>query len=186
MLFRYAVTLLTSLLATGMLVHAWRQRSYGLKCLAAWMLSLAACAWVIVLSIGPDRRMSAVGLLLVPLLSTPAGPLLLGYVQHALQGRRLHPAWFAPFAAHLAAALLLGTGLNRWISLTSVIWLEYACLLLSWWVWARSDASARDRVAVASVLAAVSAFGLWQSTLSHGDWSRRATATVTDLSSRPR
>lgn len=48
----------------------------------------------------------------------------------------------------------------------------------------------RDRRRLAAgacfVLAAVSAFGLWQSTLSHGDWSRRATATVTDLSSRPR
>jgi AraC-like DNA-binding protein len=159
-LLRNVVALLTTMLAIGMLVQAWRQRSYGLRCLAAWMLTLAACAWVIVLSIGSTRRMSPLGLLLVPLLSTPAGPLLLGYVLHAMRAERLRPAWFLPFAVHLAAAILLGVELNRWISLTSVIWLEYVCLVIAWWVWARSGVSARDRAVTGGVLAAVTALQL--------------------------
>jgi AraC-like DNA-binding protein len=151
------VALLLTILAFGTLAHAWRRRSYGLRCLAVWTLTLAACAWC---EVSTTMRVSPLGQLLVPLLSTPAGPLLLGYVQHVLRGERLNPAWFLPFAAHLVAAILLGTELNRWISLTSVIWLEYACLLVAWWVWARSGVPGRDRIATGSVLIAVTALHL--------------------------
>lgn len=152
------VAVLTTLLAFGIGVQAARQRSFGLGCLSLWMASLAACAWAIVL-FGTARGPSPVSYLLLALFSTPAGPLLYGYVLHVTHGRRLHAAWFLPFALHLAAVLAFGTRLNAYVSLTSVIWLEYAFLIASWAVWLRGGAG-RERVASGCVLLAATALQL--------------------------
>jgi AraC-like DNA-binding protein len=148
------------MLTFGIAAHAWRQRSFGLACLAAWMATLAATAWVIVGGLTPGAGMSATGRLLIPLLSTPAGPLLYGYVLHASRGTRLHWGWFVPAAAHLVAALALGTALNQAINLHHVIWLEYLMLVAAWWVWCRTGGSMRDRLAPGWVLGAATALAL--------------------------
>lgn len=160
MLLQEIVAILATMLTLGIAVHAWRQRSFGLACLASWMALLAATAWVIVAGFTPGIGMSAAGRLLIPLLSTPAGPCLYGYVLHASRGTRLHWGWFAPAAAHLAAALVLGTSLNQVLNLHHVIGLEYAMLGASWWVWARSGGSAGDRLAPGWVLGAATALAL--------------------------
>lgn len=160
MLLREIVAILATMLTLGIAAQAWRQRSFGLVCLAAWMAALAATAWVIVAGFTPGVGMSATGRLLIPLLSTPAGPLLYGYVLYASRGTRLHWGWFVPAAAHLAAALALGSALNQSINLHHVIWLEYAMLVASWWVWARSGGTAGDRLAPGMVLGAATALAL--------------------------
>ena len=160
MLLREIVAILATMLTLGIAAHAWRQRSFGLACLASWMATLAATAWVIVAEFTPGIGMSAAGRLLIPLLSTPAGPLLYGYVLHASRGRRLHWGWFIPAAVHLAAVLAVGTSLNQALNLHHVIWLEYAMLGASWWVWARSGGSSADRRAPGWVLSAATALAL--------------------------
>ena len=157
MTLHYLVAVLTTVLALGIAAHAWRRRDFGLACLALWMAALAATAWTLVASITPGVGTSPAGRLLVPLLSTPAGPLLYGYVLHASHGKRLHWAWFAPFALHLAAAIVLGTSLNALVRLHGVIWFEYAMLLAAWLVWGRAAGAARDRLPSGCVLAAATA-----------------------------
>ncbi len=149
-----AAAILGSILALGIAVHASRQRSFGLGCLALWMLTIAACAWLVVLQLDESGRLTPLARLLLPLLSTPAGPLLYGYVLYTARRQQLHWAWFLPFAIHLAAAGILGYGLNRWIGLSHVIWLEYLFLLMAWVVWARSGFARSERIASGFVLAA--------------------------------
>jgi len=160
MLLREIVAILATILTLGIAAHAWHQRSFGLACLASWMALLAATAWVIVFGFTPGVGMSPAGKLLIPLLSTPAGPLLYGYALHASRGLRLHWVWFLPFAAHLAAALVFGTSLNGVVNLHHVIGLEYAMLGASWWVWVRAGGSAADRLASGCVLGAATALAL--------------------------
>lgn len=152
-----AAAILASILALGIAVHAARQRSFGLGCLALWMVTIAACAWLVALQLDASGRMTPLARLFLPVLSTPAGPLLYGYALYAARRERLHWAWFLPFAIHLAAAGILGYRLNRWIGLSHVIWLEYLFLLMAWAVWARGSFARPERVASGCVLAAVTA-----------------------------
>jgi AraC-like DNA-binding protein len=165
----FAVAFLTTLLALGIGAQAARQRSFGLGCLALWMASLAASAGVILL-VGKGGGPSPLTFLLLALLSTPAGPLLYGYVLDVTCGRRLQAIWFLPFVLYLAAALAFGIALNAVASLNTVIWLEYAFLLASWAVWARGRAGG-ERVAAGTVLVAATALqvaNLAQTAVVHG------------------
>src|SRR5262249_33963023 len=97
------VALLATLLACGIGTHAWRQRSFGVGCLALWMAALATSAWQLVEATLHRSAFTPMGRLLFDLLATFAAPLLLGYVTYAVRGVRLHWAWFLPFAFQLAA-----------------------------------------------------------------------------------
>jgi AraC-like DNA-binding protein len=164
-----AVAILTTLLSCGIAAQAVRQRSHGLVCLSLWMVSLAVSAWAI-LAFGTGRGPSPLTFLILALMSTPAGPLLYGYVLNVTRGRRLHLLWLLPFVLHLAAALAFGTALNRVVSLTTVIWMEYAFLIGAWAVWLGSGPGG-GRIAAAGVLTAATALqlaNLSQSAVVHG------------------
>jgi AraC-like DNA-binding protein len=161
-LLRYSVALLASILVVGIATHAWRQRSFGIACLAAWMATLSLSAWAMVLSISPDGRLTAFGLLFSAPLTMLAGPLLLGYVTYAVRGVRLHWAWFLPFAVHLVATLVLGMELYRVFGMMRVILLEFIFTLIAWIVFLRGAKPPGSQPAVIGVLAAVTALHLGQ------------------------
>lgn len=161
-LLRYSVALLATILVVGIATHAWRQRSFGIACLAAWMATLALSAWSMVLLIGPDGRLTPFGLLFSAPLTMLAGPLLLGYVTYAVRGVRLHWAWFLPFAVHLAATLLLGMESYRLFGMMRVILLEFVFTLVAWIVFLRGARPPGSQPAALGVLAAVTALHLGQ------------------------
>lgn len=162
MLLRIAIALLSSLMVAGMATHAWRQRSFGVACLAAWMTTLSACAWLMVFAIFPNGRLTPMGMLLTGALTTLAGPLLLGYVIYAVRGLRLHWAWFLPFAAHVAGALALGTQFNYLFPTIPVILLEFCYTALGWLVWYRHARPRSGHLAALGVLLAVTSLHLGQ------------------------
>ncbi len=161
-LLRYSVALLATILVFGIATHAWRQRSFGVACLAAWMATLALSAWAMVLLITPDGRLTPIGLLFSAPLTMLAGPLLLGYVTYAVRGVRLHWAWFLPFAIHLAATLALGMDLYREFGMMRVILLEFVFTLVAWIVFLRGAKPPLGQPAVIGVLVAVTALHLGQ------------------------
>lgn len=161
-LLRYSVALLATILAFGIAAHAWRQRSFGVACLAGWMATLALSAWAMVLLISPDGRLTTFGLLFSAPLTMLAGPLLLGYVTYAVRGLRLHWAWFLPFAAHLVATLAVGIELHRGFGIMRVILLEFIFTLVAWIVFLRGAKPPGSQPAVIGVLVAVTALHLGQ------------------------
>jgi AraC-like DNA-binding protein len=161
-LLRYSVALLATILVFGIATHAWRQRSFGVACLAGWMATLALSAWAMVLLITPDGRLTPFGLLFSAPLTMLAGPLLLGYVTYAVRGVRLHWAWFLPFAIHLVATLALGMDLYRNFGMMRVILLEFVFTLIAWIVFLRGAKPPLGQPAVIGVLAAVTALHLGQ------------------------
>src|SRR5215510_11997685 len=124
LMLRLTVALLATLLACGFGAHAWRQRSFGVACLALWMAALAFSAWVAVLMILPGVRLTPTDQLLINLVVTLAAPLLVGYVTYAVRGIRLHWAWFLPFGAQALASFVLGTRLNIWVNPVKLIPLQ--------------------------------------------------------------
>lgn len=162
MLLRYSVALMAVLLAFGIGVHAWRQRSYGLGCLAGWVATVAVAALGLAFAVPGSHRP---GLdLLITLLNTLAAPLLLSFVVHAVRGTRLHWAWFLPFAVHVVAAVVIGTPLLQQIKFTTSVMYEYGFTALAWVVYARSSATRRDLLPVLGVLVAVTTLHLAQLT----------------------
>jgi AraC-like DNA-binding protein len=155
LMLRYTVALLGTLLALGIGVHAWRQRSFGVGCLALWMAALALSAWAMVVMINPLGKLTPPGMLMCGLLTTLAGPLLLGYVTYAVRGVRLHWAWFLPFAVHAAACLVLGTHLNYFLGAIPVTMFEYCYTVAAWIVCLRHARPRSSQPAVIGVLAAV-------------------------------
>jgi len=152
---RLTVALLATLLACGIGAHAWHQRSFGVACLALWMAVLAISATQLVLLTFHTGDFTPTGRLLFNLLVTLAGPLLLGYVTYAVQGIRLHWAWFLPFAVHLAACIVLGTRLNTRLNTVNLIPLEFFYTAVAWLVWFRHARPRASQPAVIGVLSAV-------------------------------
>jgi AraC-like DNA-binding protein len=161
-LLRYSVALLATILVFGIATHAWRQRSFGVACLAGWTATLALSAWAMVLLISPDGRLTPFGLQLSAPLTMLAGPLLLGYVTYAVRGVRLHWGWFLPFAIHLIATLAWGMDLYRNFGMMRVILLEFVFTLIAWIVFLRGAKPALGQPAVIGVLIAVTALHLGQ------------------------
>lgn len=162
MLLRVTLAVLATLMCIGFSVHGWRQRSFGVICIALWMATLAFSAWAMVLLIRPDGLLTPLGLLVANPLSMLAGPLLLGYVIYAVRGERLHWAWFLPFLLYLAAIATLGTGVNLWFSTLRVMLVEFCYTGIAWIIWLRGARSATGQLAVLGVLAAVTSLHLGQ------------------------
>ncbi len=162
MLLRYSVALMAVLLAFGIGVHAWRQRSYGLACLAGWVATVAVAALGLAFAV-PGSRLPGLDLL-ITLLNTLAAPLLLAYVVHAVRGTRLHWAWFLPFTLHVVAAVVIGVALLQQIKFTTSVLYEYGFTALGWVVYARGSAPRRDLLPVLGVLVAVTTLHLAQLT----------------------
>src|SRR5215510_724667 len=157
LMLRLTVALLATLLACGIGAHAWRQRSFGVACLALWMAALALSGWQLALVIMHGGDFTPGGFLLFTLLVTLAAPLLLGYVTYAVRGVRLHWAWFLPFAIHLGASIVLGTRLNARLNAVELIPLEIFYTAVAWVVWFRHARPRASQPAVIGVLTAVTA-----------------------------
>jgi AraC-like DNA-binding protein len=160
LILRFTVALLATLFFCGISLHAWRQRSFGVACLALWMGALAASTWLLVLAIFPNGRLTPIGMLVTGLLTTLSGPLLLGYVLYALRGMRLHWAWFLPFVIQVMAAVALGKQSNLYFSAIPVMLLEFAYACVAWLVWYRYARPRSSQPAVIGVLIAVTALHL--------------------------
>jgi AraC-like DNA-binding protein len=160
LILRFTVALLATLFFCGISLHAWRQRSFGVACLALWMGALAGSAWLLILAIFPNGRLTPTGMLVTGLLTTLSGPLLLGYVIYAVRGTRLHWAWFLPFVVQSMAAVALGRQLNLYASTIPVVLLEYAYACVAWLVWYRHARPRSSQPAVIGVLVAVTALHL--------------------------
>jgi AraC-like DNA-binding protein len=160
LILRFTVALLATLFFCGISLHAWRQRSFGVACLALWMGALAVSAWLLVLAIFPNGRLTPTGMLVTGLLTTLSGPLLLGYVIYAVRGMRLRWAWFLPFVIQAMAAAVLGRQLNLYASSIPVMLLEFAYACVAWLVWYRHARPRGSQPAVIGVLVAVSALHL--------------------------
>src|SRR5262245_32141590 len=154
---RVAVALLATLLACGIGANAWRQRSFGVACLALWMAALAVSAWQLVLVAFASGRFTPGSRLLFGLLVTLASPLLLGYVTYAVRGVRLHWAWFLPFALYLGASMVLGTRLTAHLNAVQLIPLEIFYAAVAWAVWVRHARLRTPQPAVTGLLTAVTA-----------------------------
>jgi AraC-like DNA-binding protein len=154
---RLTVALLATLLACGIGVNAWRQRSFGLACLALWMAALGISAWQLVLVAFQSRGFTPGGWLLFNLLLTLAAPLLLGYVTYAVRGVRLHWAWFLPFAIQVAGSIVLGARMTSGRNALALVPLEIFYTAVAWVVWFRHARPRASQPAVVGVLTAVSA-----------------------------
>lgn len=162
LLLRFAIALLAAVLTVGMAVHAWRQRSFGVACLALWMAMVAVSGVALVTMITPNGRLTASGLVLTTSATLLAGPLLLGYVIYAVRGMRLHWAWFLPFALHLLVVIALGRRSNLYVGYLPVLVTELAYTLMAWGVWLRGARPRSSQPAVVAVLAGVTAMHLGQ------------------------
>ena len=85
---RFTIAILATLLACGIGVHAWRQRSFGIACLALWMATVAASGWTLVIMIGPRGILTPDGALLMGLALLAVG-VLLARTKSFLDARRL-------------------------------------------------------------------------------------------------
>jgi AraC-like DNA-binding protein len=162
MLLRVTLAVLATVMFIGFSVHGWRQRSFGVACLALWMATLAFSAWAMIILIRPDGLLTQLGLLVAGPLSMLAGPLVLGYVIYAVRGERLHWAWFVPFLLYVAAIATLGTGVNLWFSPLRVMLVEFCYAGIAWIIWLRGARSATGQLAVLGVLAAITSLHLGQ------------------------
>lgn len=160
----YLVAFMATVLAIGIGAQAWRQRSFGLACLAGWVASAATAAWVIALA-----SSGYVGFawwrMVVGSANLLAGAMLLAYVFHALHQRKVHWLVFAPFALHLAATLVFGDGLRQWITVKMTIAMEIAYTLAAWAVYAHAARASPDRwpaLPALGVLIAISSLHLGQ------------------------
>lgn len=162
LMLRFTIALLATLLAFGIGAHAWRQRSFGVACLALWMSAVALSGWSLVFLVGPRGFLSPSGVLVMGLLTTLGAPLLLGYVTFAVRGTRLHWAWFLPFAAFAIASLVLGTRLNLLYGPIPVILTEFCYTAVAWLVWLRHAKPRSSQMAVMGVLIAVTAIHVGQ------------------------
>ena len=160
----YLVAFMATVLAIGIGTHAWRQRSFGLACLAGWVASAAAAAWVIALASSGYVTL-AWWRIVVGSANLLAGAMLLAYVFHALHQRKVHWLVFAPFVLHLAATLVLGDGLKQWITVKMTIGMEMAYTLAAWAVYLRAALRAVGRwpaLPALGVLIAISTLHLGQ------------------------
>jgi len=162
MLLRVVLAVLTTLFLVGFCVHGWRQRSFGVTCLALWMGTLAFSAWAMVFLIYPNGLLTPLGLVIVGALTMFAGPLVLAYVMYAIRGERLHWAWFLPPLLYLAAAAVLGFGVNLWFGTLRVMLVEFCYAGIAWIVWLRGAQPAAGQPAVLGVLIAVTSLHLAQ------------------------
>jgi hypothetical protein len=157
LLMQYTVALLGTLLAFGIGVHAWHERSFGVGCLALWITALAVVYWALILLMSPDGLMPP-GRVLYSLMATFAAPLLLAYVTYAVRGVRLHWAWFLPFALHAGAYVVLGRyRVNELVDPVRLTMVEYCYTAVAWVVWFRYARPRSSQPAVIGVLAAVTA-----------------------------
>lgn len=161
-LLRVTIAVLATLLLAGFGAHAWRQRSFGVACLALWMATVALSAWAMVLAIWPNGLLTPHGLLLVNALTLLAGPLLLAYVTYAVRGARLHWAWFLPLLLYLAAVAVLGVGVNLWFSTLRAMLVEFCYTGIAWIVWLRGSRDVAGQLPVLGVLAAVTSLHVGQ------------------------
>jgi hypothetical protein len=122
---RYVAAILATVLAAGIAMHAWRQRSFGLGCLAGWVAAVAGNAWILSQVVSPADPTLPLKALLVASLGLLAAPLLPAYVLHALHQRKLHWLAFSPFLLHALAALVLGVALNQWVRMLAVVGVVY-------------------------------------------------------------
>jgi AraC-like DNA-binding protein len=157
LMLRLSVALLATLLACGIGMHAWRQRSFGVGCLAVWMGLLALSGWQMVVMIQPDGRLTPLARFIANGLTTLAAPLLLAYVTYAVRGVRLHWAWGLPFYAYVLAALALGIRLNGHLHTFGLIGLEYFYAGIAWVVWFRHARPLSSQRGVIAVLTGVTA-----------------------------
>lgn len=162
LMLRFTIAILATLLALGIGAHAWRQRSFGVACLALWMSAVALSGWSLVLLVGPRGFLTPSGVLLMGFLTTLGAPLLLGYVNFAVRGIRLHWAWFMPFAAFSIASLVLGTRLNLLFGPIPVILTEFCYTAVAWLVWLCHAKPRSSQMVVMGVLAAVTAIHVGQ------------------------
>jgi len=162
MLLRIVLAVLATLMLAGFSFHAWRQRSFGVTCLALWMATLAVSAWALVFLIHPNGLLSPLGLLVTGALTMFAGPLMLAYVVYAIRGERLHWAWFTPALLYLAAVAALGFGVNLWFGTLRVMLVEFCYAAIAWIVWLRAAQPAVGQPAVLGVLVAVTSLHLGQ------------------------
>jgi AraC-like DNA-binding protein len=146
----------------GFSAHGWRQRSFGVGCLALWMATVAFSAWAMVLLVRPNGLLTPPGLLIVNLLTLLAGPLLLGYVTYALRGERLHWAWFLPVLLYVAAVAALGLNVNLWFSTLRAMLVEFCYTGIAWLVWLRGTRPGAVQLSALGVLAAVTSLHLGQ------------------------
>lgn len=163
-LLRFLVACMATVLAFGIGAHAWRQRSFGLACLAGWVASAAAAAWAIALA-GSGYVAFAWWPRVVGPANLLAGAMLLAYVFHALHQRKVHWLVFAPFVLHLAATLVLGDGLKQWITVKMTIGAEIAYTIAAWVVYLRGARRAAGRwpaLPAFGVLIAISTLHLGQ------------------------
>jgi AraC-like DNA-binding protein len=158
LMMQYTVALLGTLLAVGIGAHAWRQRSFGVGCLALWMATLAIVSWELTLMIRSDGSLPPPGRVVYGLLGILGGPLLLGYVIYAVRGVRLHWAWFLPFASYAAAYLVLGLDATPMLRPLRMTLIEYCYTAVAWAVCLRFARPLRSQLGVVGVLAAVTAF----------------------------
>ena len=70
-LLRVTIAVLATLLLAGFGAHAWRQRSFGVACLALWMATVALSAWAMVLAIWIFATMAKVSLCVEIALASP-------------------------------------------------------------------------------------------------------------------
>lgn len=162
MLLRITVAVLVTLMFVGIGIHGWRQRSFGVACLAAWMATATVSAWAMVLLIGPRGNLTPSGLMVMNSVSVLSGPLLLGYVVYAVRGERLHWAWFLPFLLYLAAAITFGVTINSWFGTIRALLIEFCYTGIAWIVWLRAARLAAGQLAVLGVLTAVTSLHLGQ------------------------
>jgi len=155
MVLRIALAVLATVMAAGFGIHSWRQRSFGVGCLALWMTTAALSAWAMVFLVWPNGLLTPVGNLVATPLTTLAGPLLLGYVVYAVRGERLHWAWFLPFLLHAAAIAALGLGVNLWFGALRAMLVEFCYTGIAWIVWLRGSRSVNGQLPVLGVLVAV-------------------------------
>jgi AraC-like DNA-binding protein len=162
MLLRIVLAVLATLMLVGFCVHAWRQRSFGVTCIALWMATLALSAWAMVLLIYPNGLLTPLGLVIVGALTMFAGPLVLAYVVYSIGGERLHWAWFLPPLLYLAAVAALGFGVNFWFGTLRVMLVEFCYAAIAWIIWLRAAQPAVGQPAVLGVLIAVTSLHLAQ------------------------
>jgi AraC-like DNA-binding protein len=155
LLLRIVIAVLATVMVAGFGVHAWRQRSFGVACLALWMATVAISAWAMVLAIWPNGLLTPPGLVLVNGLTLLAGPLLLAYVTYAVRGARLHWAWHLPVLLYLAAVAALGVGVNLWFSTLRAMLVAFCYTGIAWIVWLRGPRDVAGQLPVLGVLAAV-------------------------------
>ncbi len=162
MVLRIALAVLATVMAAGFGIHSWRQRSFGVGCLALWMTMVALSTWAMVFLVWPNGLLTPVGNLVATPLTTLAGPLLLGYVVYAVRGERLHWAWFLPFLLHAAAIAALGFGVNLWFGALRAMLVEFCYTGIAWIVWLRGSRSMNGQLPVLGVLVAVTSLHVGQ------------------------